>query len=206
MIRVNEEDVVLVKSLANLKNIFRRQLAIASVITKIFKYNGLIDPVIVGGSVVALYSQEQYKTVDLDMKSESVEAYTEILSKLGYIKRGKDFFHKELDSYIEFPSGEMQDSWDHMREYIIEETGLPIYVIGFEDLILDRVGSFVSTNDLDSKEWAIRLMGMLYADIDWSYLHKKANRQGTLKVVEKLQREVKRLRKLYQSTREESQN
>lgn len=61
----------------------------------------------------------------------------------------------------------------------------------------------VSTNDENSKEWALRLMTATYEYLEWSYLHKEAHKRGFLEVVERLQREVKRTRKLYKEMREE---
>lgn len=197
-VKVREEDIVWVRNLKGIEDSFRRQLAIGSIITNIFSYNGLEKPILVGGSVVAIYSAGQYKTVDLDMKAYSVSEYNVILKELGYTKLGKDFYNGELDSYVEFPSGVMEDSMKHVRELIIEETELPLYVLGFEDIIIDRVCSFYATNDQDSKEWALRLMGALYDDIDWSYLHGRSNELGILKITEKLQRNVKRYKRIYE--------
>jgi hypothetical protein len=181
---------------------FRRQLAVASVITRIFERNRLFKPILVGGCVVSLYTSEMYKTIDLDMKSEQVDAYTHILIELGYKKQGKDFYHPQLDSYIEFPSGRMEDSMEHVREFIVDETRLPIYTVGFEDLILDRIHSFVATNDQGSKEWALRMMGVLYPSIDWSYLHHRARQLNILKETEKIQRTVKRYAQIYKLMQE----
>jgi len=180
-------------------NITERQLAIGSIITEAFTKNGLLEPIIVGGTVVSLYSTGQYSTVDLDMKSEAVEEYHQIMTEFGYKKFGKDFYHKDLDSYVEFPSGRLEDSWDHIREVIVDSTGLPIYVIGFEDIVLDRLSHFASNGDRNSREWAMRLMGGLYDGIDWSYLHSKAKQLGILEIVEKAQRDVKRYKQLYRS-------
>jgi hypothetical protein len=181
----------LLSRVSSIDNLFRRQLAIGSIITKIFIDNNLHPPVIVGGSVVALYSSELYKTVDLDMKSEYVDQYKFLLKEMGYIQTGKDFYNSVTDSYIEFPSGKMEDSEDHFREFEVEETGFPIIVLGFEDIILDRVSSFVATSDKKSQEWAIRLIGTLYAELDWDYMHKRSNELGILSAVNRLQRRVK---------------
>jgi hypothetical protein len=201
---VNEEDKLLLKSLLSIKDRHRRQLAIGSVITKIFEYNKLPIPVVVGGTVVYLYSDGLYRSLDLDMKSDVVPEYKEIMKELGYTRIGKDFIHDELESYIEFPSGDREDSEEHMVKYIVEETGLPIYLIGFEDIILDRIKSYHATNDQESKEWALKLMGALYGHIDWSYLHKQANKLGILKVTEKIQRTVKRYPQLYKAMKDET--
>lgn len=175
----------------------RRRLCVASVITKSFIERGLNPPVLVGGSAVSLYTRGSYSTVDIDFKSEDVEQYKELMNELGYQRKGKDFYQPMLDSYVEFPSGPMEDSWDRVREIIVKETNLPIYVVGYEDLILDRVMSYNATNDQGSREWALRMMGVLYEHIDWSYLHKRANKLNLLDDVNKIQREVKRYKEIY---------
>lgn len=177
----------------------RRRLSVGSVVTKAFTDSGLNPPILVGGSAVSLYTRGSYATVDLDFKSEDVEQYKEIMDSLGFQRKGKDFYHPQLGSYVEFPSGPMDDSWDRVREILVSDTQLPLYVVGYEDLILDRVMSYKATKDLGSKEWALRMMGVLYEEVEWNYLHKRAHKLGVLDDVNRLQREVKRYRDVYKN-------
>lgn len=183
---------------------FKRRLAAASIVTKAFSESGLFVPVIVGGTAVSLYTQGKYGTVDIDMKSEQVDEYKTIMEQLGFARVGKDFYHDKLQVYIEFPSGRMEDSEEHFREIIVDETNLPIYVVGYEDIILDRAMKFDATKDQDAREWALRMIGVLYDDIDWSYLHRRAKELYILDVVERMQRDVKRYKGVYRAVRNRS--
>ncbi|GBF73505.1 hypothetical protein PA598K_01798 [Paenibacillus sp. 598K] len=196
---LNDEVKNKIKSIVNP---LRRRLAVCSWITEEFKKEGLYVPILVGGSAVAIYSNGMYATVDLDMKSEQFERYAPLMSSLGFNRVGKDFYHSELDTYVEFPSGRFEDSMDHVREVVVEETGWPIYISGYEDMIIDRALKFSATSDQNSREWALRMMGFLYDEIDWSYLHKKSNEYGILAIIERIQRDVKRYKGVYRAQRD----
>lgn len=75
---------------------------------------------------------------------------------------------------------------------IVPETGLPIVVVGIEDVIFDRTMRFDATKDQDAREWALRMMGIHYDEVDWSYLHRRASELYILDAVNRIQRDVKR--------------
>lgn len=93
--------------------------------------------------------------------------------------------------------------WRVLR-YQVEETGLYVCVMCVEDIILDRLDSYVATNDGKSKEWVLKLLSGMYPYIDWSYIHKSAHQRGTLKELEKMQRLVKRYEGVYEKMIEET--
>jgi len=190
---------------ASIPNELNRRLAVCSVVSKAFADRGLFEPVLVGGTAVALYTKGRYATVDIDLKSEDVDGYKAIMTELGFVKIGKDYYHSAIDIYIEFPSGRMEDSEQHMREMIVPETGLPIVVVGIEDVILDRTMRFDATKDQDAREWALRMMGIHYDELDWSYLHRRAGELRILEVVNRIQRDVKRYKGVYRSVKEKAE-
>lgn len=182
---------------STIEDAFVRRLAAASIIINEFKKHDLHAPILVGGTAVAIYSKGQYATVDLDFKSEQVEAYSELMKDLGFTRSGKDFVIKSLGLYVEFPSGAFEDNENLFREVMIEETGLPIYVTGVEDMILDRAMKYDCNGDQSSREWALRMMGTFYEEIDWSYLHSRAHYYNILHIINKIQRDYKRYRHEY---------
>jgi len=177
-------------SLGKITELATRQLAIGSVITKIFTDNGYNPPVLVGGMAVSVYTQGMYKTHDLDLLTYSTKL-VDLMTQLGYARQGKDYVNEVLASYVEFPTPTDFPSEERLREYVVPETGLPIYIIGLEDLILDRMGSYSATNSSQCYEWAFKLTGAFYSYIDWSYLHRKAHKLGILDQVNRMQRSVK---------------
>jgi hypothetical protein len=172
---------------------WKKRLAIASIISKIFEVNSLPLPIIVGGTAVSIYTSGQYATMDIDLISNIDRIPYLILEQLGYERHGKDFYHEELISLVEFPSGRLHGDESRTREYLVEETNLAVRIIGIEDLILDRVDSFVASDDHNSREWAMNLMGGMNRVIDWSYIHAEAHIRGIFDPFEKIQRDVKRI-------------
>jgi hypothetical protein len=190
MMFVSNELRKLANKVGKLEDLPTRQLALGSIITKVFEDNGFNAPILVGGMAVSVYSQGLYKTVDLDFLSNA-EGFNELLFELGYKKLGKDFYNDSLSSYVEFPTPVDFPTLEKVRQFVVPETSLPLNVIGVEDLVLDRAGSFAATNSLECKEWSYRLMSVFYKYMDWGYLHKKAKQMGILKQVNVIQREVK---------------
>ena len=185
---------------SQIRDNLRRKLAIASVITKALELSGLDTPILVGGMVVATYSGGQYGTEDIDMYSpDSNKDIGEVLRQLGYVPFNRYFYNKAIESFIEFPSGKYAGSKNKVIKYIIEETSLPVYIEGIEDIILDRIDGYVATGDKSCEEWAVKLLGGMYKNIDWSYFHREANSKKTLDVALQLQRKAKKLLKQYQS-------
>ncbi|MCM3175547.1 DUF6036 family nucleotidyltransferase [Paenibacillus sp. MER 99-2] len=175
-------------------DLFERRLKIVAILTKMIEKEHGTVPVIVGGSAVAIYSQGLYATNDTDLILLSYVDVQPYMLELKFNKFGKDYYNNDLDVLVEFPSGNLAGSPEKITVHEVWEN-YPVYILGVEDLILDRINSHVSTNDTGSKEWALRLMGALYDSIDWSYIHKVAHEQEVLQTIEKFQRTVKRYRR-----------
>lgn len=56
--------------------------------------------------------------------------------------------------------------------------GFVVYVIGIEDLILDRVRGSVYWGSASDREWALFLMSAQWDDIDFAYLKKEAEKES----------------------------
>jgi hypothetical protein len=181
----------------HITDLLAQRLAVASIITTVFTANHYPPPILVGGAAVSLYTTGMYGTVDTDFIS-GISDVDEIMRGLGYTQLGKDFYHPIIDSYVEFPAGALAGNYDMVVKYAVPGKEQAVHVIGIEDLILDRIDSYVATGHTESAEWAMRMMGGMYKSINGSYLHKEANRRGTLEQTERLQREVKRYKQKYQ--------
>lgn len=48
------------------------------------------------------------------------------------------------------------------------------YVIGLEDIILDRLAAFRHRRDEASREWAVQLLAVQWDRVDWEYLERQA--------------------------------
>ncbi|HLV09030.1 MAG TPA: hypothetical protein VKY40_02365, partial [Halanaerobiales bacterium] len=78
---------------------------------------------------------------------------------------------------IEVPSGPLAGSWDKVTEVAIE--GLEAYIIGIEDIIVDRLNRYKYWKEFDDEEWIIGMIFINYDDIDWDYLYMKAGEERT---------------------------
>ena len=115
-----------------------RGIKIAALISEALKTID-IDPVLVGGSAVAFYTEGKYTTDDIDMVAPSGPDVQKIMTLLGFIKTGKDFINKELGIYIEFPSEFLGPT---EKTSTITIKGHDLTIISIEDLIIDRLASF----------------------------------------------------------------
>jgi hypothetical protein len=193
--QIDRNDLDEFLSCRRIEDAFQRKISIVAIVTRILQKLGYQPPIIVGGTAVSIYTNNTYATVDVDLISNAENAAIKVLLELGYTKQGKDFYHDELESIMEFPSRNYLEDNSRFKEYTDPLTNSPVYLIAIEDLILDRLGSYHATRDLSSKEWASRLMLTYYEELDWSYVHKSAHARGFFDDLEKIQQQVKWLRR-----------
>jgi len=68
----------------------------------------------------------------------------------------------------------------------IRVEGLEVYVIGIEDLIVDRLNSYVWWKYARDGEWVSQLIKIHSKRIDWKYLKKRCKEEGILSALNKL--------------------
>lgn len=115
-----------------------RGVKVAAVVSDALREIG-IDPILVGGSAVAFYTEGKYTTHDIDMISPSGKDIEEIMKRLGFSKFGKDYSNKKLKIYIEFPSDALGPT---EKVNIIKIGTSRLKIISVEDLIVDRLCAF----------------------------------------------------------------
>lgn len=115
-----------------------RGVKVAAVISEALKEIG-IDPILVGGSAVAFYTEGKYTTHDIDMISPSGKDIEEVMGRLGFSKFGKDYSNKQLKIYVEFPSDALGPT---EKVNIIKVGTSRLKIISIEDLIVDRLCAF----------------------------------------------------------------
>ncbi|MCL5780654.1 MAG: hypothetical protein M1119_07060 [Firmicutes bacterium] len=72
-----------------------------------------------------------------------------------------------------------------IKEKIVTvEEGYHIYVIGIEDLILDRVRAAVYWKSSADREWAFLLIISQMEEIDFNYLEKEAKKEPDPTIIE----------------------
>lgn len=179
---ISKSDIQLIKNkISNLLELpvqtFHKNIKAISYLTYLLEKVG-IKPIIVGGHAVEIYTLGQYTTVDVDLVLSGRELAGEIFEKLNFVKgQGhRHWYHEDLGLPIEIPDDILAGSVDRIIQVTVED-GFHIYVIGIEDLILDRVRAAVYWNSSGDREWALLLMNAQYEEIDFAYLENEANKE-----------------------------
>jgi predicted nucleotidyltransferase len=173
-----------------------RQIYLAAAISLAFEKRG-IQAVLVGGVVVEYYTAGGYTTADIDMILPPLEKHEieTVMEGLGF-ERFEDYrhwLHPHIPIPVEFPPGPLQIGHllvQELNEIEIEEVKLKILKV--EDILLDRLIMAQEWKDLQAQVQAEMLMYAHYTEIDWSYVHQKSSPLGILKLLQKIQRKVKR--------------
>ena len=134
----------------------REQLA-AIVVDKLRQHN--IEAVLVGGSVVSIYTANKYESSDLDFISPAAHKRIEVaMAELGFISCGKDFVHPKSAFTVEFPTGPIGigDDQPVSPEGSITVDGITVIMLSPTQSVMDRLAWFFYSNDrqcLDQAVW-----------------------------------------------------
>ena len=186
----------LIKKATLTQDKLERQIYLAAAISSAFEKKG-IQSVLVGGAVVEYYTAGEYTTVDIDMILPPLEKreIENVMEELGF-ERFEDYrhwLHSHIPIPVEFPPGPLQIGHllvQEVNEIEIEKVKLKILKV--EDILLDRLIMAQEWKDLQAQVQAEMLMYAHYSEIDWSYVHQKSSLLGILKLLQKIQRKVKR--------------
>lgn len=152
-----------------------RHLRAAAAITGELATMGL-RPVVVGGSAVEFYTRGAYATADIDLIVPGLAEVAEVLQGLGFERRGPSFVHPDVPVVVDLPPEPL--AGDGGRLSVVDVGGRPVYVIGLEDLVADRLRAAAYRQDEASKEWAVQLMASHWDELDWPYLLGLASQEG----------------------------
>ncbi|MGM0689504.1 MAG: hypothetical protein ACQESO_07970 [Bacillota bacterium] len=155
------------------KERFQIMIETVSSLTKLLEPH-FITPIIVGGLAVEIYTRGQYTTVDIDLVMQRRDLADEILSELGFIKEGRHWFNPELLVAIEIPGNVLEGADSNRVTKLRLQNGRYIYVIGIEDIILDRLRACIHWNSTSDCEWGLRMLKVHYETLDIDYMKNMA--------------------------------
>jgi predicted nucleotidyltransferase len=169
---------------------------LAAAISAGFEERG-IPAVLVGGTVVEFYTAGGYTTADIDMVLPPLERseIETVMEELGFVRSGdfRHWSHPRIPFPVEFPPGPLQVGHLAVGELNeIEIEGIKLKILKVEDILLDRIVMAQEWADLQAKVQAEMLMYAHYEEIDWPYLHRQAAQIGVLKILQEVQKKVKR--------------
>lgn len=133
-----------------------------------------VTPVVVGGLAVEIYTRGQYTTVDIDLVMQRRDLAGDILNELGFIKEGRHWYSPELMVAIEIPGNILEDADANRVTKILLKNGRYIFVIGIEDIILDRLRACVHWQSSSDCEWGLRMLKVHLESLDIDYMEKMA--------------------------------
>lgn len=178
---------VLLQKARNINDKLKKHLFIIAILTSELKKEKL-KPVVVGGFALEFYTTGGYNTGDIDLVFPDNKLLGRVLEKMGFIKIGRHWINKELDIYIEVPGSKLtRGEIEHLVE--VEIDGLPVYMIGVEDLIIDRLNAYVYWKSLDEENWIKEMMIINFDKLDWKYLKERSKKEGTDAVLKKFKKE-----------------
>jgi hypothetical protein len=130
---------------------------LAAIITAKLESKG-ISCVLVGGSVVSLYSHEKYVSKDLDFISPATHReIVTAMSELGFSSRGKDFYHPDTNFSVEFPAGPVAlgNESPVEAEGAMDVNGTTIRMLSPTQSVMDRLAWFYHFNDRQCLDQAL---------------------------------------------------
>jgi len=149
-----------------------KALYLMGLITPLLDSLGADLAIIVGGHAVELYTSGSYKTADVDLVMIRDDLARKLFDDLGFEREGRFHYVPELDIPIEIPSSDFAGSKDRVVKLNTPEGYC--YVIGVEDLILDRLSSAEFWSDTRSQEWARYLISSQFEHLDMEYMKQRA--------------------------------
>jgi len=157
---------------------WERRLYFVALLTDALKKKN-IKPIIVGGNAVEFYTLGGYSTGDIDIISIGYEEIDAQLLSWGFKKFGRHWYHRELDIALECPASILEGSYKKVREVIINS--LSVFLIGIEDLIIDRLNAYAYHKSRDDGYWAREMLIIHKKQIDWTYLEEEARKESLSK-------------------------
>lgn len=151
-------------------------------------------PIVVGGFALEFYSTGGYATGDIDLVFPDSVIIGEKLEFLGFQRIGRHWISQEYDLFIEIPGSSLKND-EEKRVSTIEIEGFKVYIIGVEDLILDRLNAFVHWKSTDDGYWAKELLFIYSEKIDMEYLKKRSIEEKTKDALHSLLKEIEEINK-----------
>ncbi|MEQ6388944.1 DUF6036 family nucleotidyltransferase [Bacillaceae bacterium S4-13-58] len=166
------------------KSKFEKMIKTTAILTSLFETEGL-KPIIVGGLAVEIYTRNEYTTLDIDLIFSQRHIADKYLKRLGFKTEGRHWFHEDLLISIEIPNDMLEDADEDRIVELELDNNLHVYVIGLEDIILDRLRACVHWKSSSDCEWGKRLFLLHKERLDLEYLKHSAQRDNTTEILNK---------------------
>jgi len=163
---------------------FEKMLQTTAILTSLFEQENL-KPIVVGGLAVEIYTRSEYTTLDIDIIFSQRAIADKYLKLLGFTTEGRHWYHEELMISIEIPNDMLEDADDEKVTELVLQDGLRVFVIGLEDIILDRLRACVHWKSSSDCEWGKRLFLLHFERLDFEYLKVTSQKDLTFDILNK---------------------
>ena len=170
----------LVGLLEPLADPLERRLAFVGLLTTAVEALGWPAPIVVGGHAVEYYTAGDYATVDIDLAGAS-EPVAEVLGAWGFSREGRHWLDESLRLLIEVP-GSRPGPEELAHVVAVRIAFVTVYVLGIEDVVVDRLCAAKFWDDADSALWAGTMLSVA-RELDVGYLRRRAREEDVLDVL-----------------------
>ncbi len=169
--------------IASIENLADRKIYFMSLLTREAEKRN-VQPVVVGGSAVEFYTEGIYPSYDIDLVGNR-RIIGEILEEtFDFEPSGRHWINEQIGLYVEIPSSHLAGDKNKITTIRVENQ--PVYVLGLEDLIIDRIKACVYWESRTDYEQARFLLRQYKNRLDFEYLEKKTRAEGLLRVLKRL--------------------
>lgn len=178
--------------LKELKDRRDRTIYFVAILTEALKDYG-VTPVLVGGGALEFYTQGNYMTLDIDLVINGREQAKEVLESMGFerLPGRRSWYNEEMELSVEIPDYVLAGSKE-LVTVVDLGGGLQAYIIGVEDLIIDRLNAYKYWKSLSDGEWATALLLIHFNEVDMSYLVSRAEEDGIIDVLNEITMRVRK--------------
>lgn len=172
--------IELLEKASKMPDSWQRRLFVMAILTLALEKDG-IRPIVVGGHAVEFYTLGGYATGDVDIIVPETGPVNSLLTAWGFSREGRHWYSEMLNIAIEVPASILAGDISRLTE--VEIDGLTVYLIGIEDIILDRLNAFVHWKSERDGEWAEEMLALHRDRIDRDYLLARAREDDTLEAL-----------------------
>lgn len=145
-----------------------------------------IKPIVVGGTAVDFYTNGVFQSNDIDIIGSRKIIGDILENTFGFKRSGRHWIDEQIGIFIEVPGDYLAGSKDKITTMTVE--GLKLYIIGIEDLIIDRMAACQEWKSETDCRQAHYLLRYYHSRIDLEYLTEKAKQEGLSAVLKKFSR------------------
>ena len=149
----------------------KRRLLALGLLTRLLAPSG-IRPILIGGAALEFYTAGGYATADVDLALPSAPEVDAAFDRLGFEREGRYWHRMDLDLLFEAPAAAGLPGETAPRTEV-EVEGLPVEVIGVEDLLVDRLRAWVRWRSDEDGRWCSRLSALYGERMDWAYIERR---------------------------------